>query len=112
MSVHSDLPERCVLLFEWHILKGHTMLMCTITPFNSLGKGHVSFPQVASQAHSRDIATKGVRPQLTLAVPAAVTLPAPLLVHHCVAPALRAQVARHTQVAQTQYACSRSSGDG
>jgi hypothetical protein len=76
------------------------MLMCTITPFNSLGKGHVSFPQVASQAHSRDRATKGVRPQLTLAMAAVIALPAPFLVHHRVTATLWTKITGDAQMAQ------------
>ena len=76
------------------------------------GKTHMCFPKRPLIQPGVALQAASATPILTLAVPATVTLPAPLLVHHCVAPALRAQVARHTQVAQTQYACSRSSGDG
>src|SRR5215469_16054333 len=76
------------------------------------GKGHVSFPNRRLFRPALALQTDSARPRLTLAVPATVTLPASLLVHHRVAPALRAQVARHTQVAQTQCACGRGSGGG
>src|SRR5258708_34584887 len=79
---------------------------------NAKGITHVCYPKRSPMRFGVALQAVSAKTHLTLAVPAAVTLPAPLLVHHCVAPALRAQVARHTQVAQTQYACSRSSGDG
>ena len=84
--------------------------MCALTEFNGLVKTHVCFHQAPPQASLRDTRVPKLSPSLTLATPAAITLPAPLLVHHRVAPTLWAKIASYTQVAQAQWACKRSGG--
>src|SRR5260370_21445513 len=75
------------------------------------GKTHVCFPKRPLIQPGVALQAASATPNLTLSVPAAVTLPAPLFLHHRVAPALRAQIARHTQLAQTQCTFNLSSGD-
>src|SRR5260370_11782207 len=75
------------------------------------GKTHVCFPKRPLIQPGVALQAASATPNLTLAVPAAVTLPAPLFVHHRVAPALPAQISPHTQPPQTQCACTRSSVD-
>src|SRR6266699_5733120 len=84
--------------------------MCLITPFNSLRKRHVSFPQVSSQAHLRGMRSIRVRPQLTLAMAAVVALPAPLLVHHRVTATLWTEITGDAQMTQAYRIRRRSDG--
>src|SRR6266699_3908600 len=74
------------------------------------GKAHVCFPKRSSERSGSACRATPLKPHLTLAMPAAITLPAPLLVHHRVAPTLGAKIARYTQSAQAQWACKRSGG--
>jgi hypothetical protein len=65
------------------------------------GKGHVSFPNLCLFQPGVALQVVSATPHLTLAMPATIALPTPLLIHHRIAATLRAKIARHTQMAQT-----------
>src|SRR2546428_13822080 len=72
--------------------------MCVFTEFNVMAKAHVCFRHDPSQGLLHNTPVPKLSPNLTLTMPTRITLPAPLLTYHCIAPTLRTQIPRHIYI--------------
>src|SRR5229473_2114104 len=70
-----------------------------------VGERHVSFPNCRLWRHESALQAASVKPNLTLAMPAAIALAAALLVYQGIAAALWTQIAGHAQMTQAQWWC-------
>src|SRR6266516_5828576 len=77
--------------------------MCVYTEFNNLVKTHVCFHQDLSQALLRSTQVSKLSPQLALAMPAVIALPASFFVYHRVTATFWTQISSYVQLAQLQW---------
>src|SRR6266852_8932523 len=86
--------------------KTHIFAPCRFSSrVKAKGKRHVSFPFCRLYPHETSLQAVSSTPLLTLAIPAVIAFLTPLLVHHRIAPTLRAEIARDLQATQAGWCC-------